>query len=169
MSSGSCLTSKLYDKIIRMKNKITRGPLRIRRPNNCVEIVFFYSDRDFIYFSQSLILPSLRRLWGKPGSNPKLMRCSLVSPLSHHIPKLSLVARPHTNFSLAVIILCNPATAVDGQGPLCRRVSRFSTYFLHLQKDYSIDTLGVTPPKSMEKSNKILFGQLPSSAEVMVF
>jgi hypothetical protein len=34
---------------------------------------------DFIYFTQSWFLPPLRRLWGKPGSNPGLLRDSLVS------------------------------------------------------------------------------------------
>jgi hypothetical protein len=47
---------------------------------------------DFIYDTQLLLLPPLRKLWGKPGSNPELQRCILVSPsclrqLSHHIPK----------------------------------------------------------------------------------
>jgi hypothetical protein len=34
---------------------------------------------DFIYFTQSWFLPALRRLWGKTGSNPGLLRDSLVS------------------------------------------------------------------------------------------
>jgi hypothetical protein len=34
------------------------------------------------YYTQSLFLPPLRRLWRKPGSNPELLRCSLVHPVA---------------------------------------------------------------------------------------
>jgi hypothetical protein len=34
------------------------------------------------YFTQSFFLPPLRRLWGTPGSNPELLRSSLVHPVA---------------------------------------------------------------------------------------
>jgi hypothetical protein len=35
----------------------------------------------FDFYTQSYFLPPLRRLWRKPGSNPELLRCSLVHPV----------------------------------------------------------------------------------------
>jgi hypothetical protein len=48
------------------------------------------------------------------------------------------------------------------------RVGRFLT-FLHFQKEYSIDTVGVKTFESMEGAKQILLGALAACAEVMIF
>jgi hypothetical protein len=54
-----------------------------------IEYFFFFFIRnechtswDLIFVTQSEFLPPLRRLWGKPGSNPELLRCSLIHPVA---------------------------------------------------------------------------------------
>jgi hypothetical protein len=82
-----------------------------KRPN-CIHFfkIVFYSGMDasfpeILFFTQSWFLPPLRRLWGKPGSNPGLLRDSLVSANGlNHLTSIPVpIKRDQIVFWLSVV------------------------------------------------------------------